>query len=191
MRLLPVLIGLLTLTMGFAIYFSIPNIHNTQTTSARDLAGPKQEVVPGGVILARPLNVTIDGSGNPRMAVNVTVKPTSGEGLAQLDIRISNAANKNSCVIAEPPTGCIYEKRVSNATIGIPLNSSGAYYFVLDNTSSSQEKLVSYTVSIKRDVTDEYVTHDGPPNWFGLSLGGVGTLAVVYGLTRKTIIPWE
>jgi len=191
MRLLHVLIGLLILTMGFAVYFFVPNIHDTQTISTRDLSGPKQEVVPGGVVLTRPLNVTIDESGNPRMVVNVTVKPRSGEGLSQLDIRISNAANKNSCVIAEPPSGCIYEKPVSNSTIEVPLKSSGSYYFVLDNTPSPEEKLVSYTVSVRRDVTGEYVTHDGPANWLGLSLGGVGTLVVVYGLTRKTIIPWE
>ena len=85
----------------------------------------------------------------------------------------------------------MFNKTVSNATIEVPLNASGSYYFVLDNTPSSQEKLVSYTVSVKRDLTGEYVTHDGPSNWVGLSLGAVGALAVVYGLTRKTIIPWE
>ena len=191
LRPLPAFIGLLMLTLGLVIYSSIPNIHNTQTISARELSGPKQEVVPGGVVLTRPLNVTLDVGGNPRMIVNVTVKPTSGEGLSQLDIRISNKANKNSCVSAEPPSDCLYEKTVSNASIEVPLNTSGSYYFVLDNTPSSQEKIVSYAISIKLDMTGEYATHDGPANWLGLSLGAIGTLGVVYGLSRKTIVPWE
>jgi len=191
MRLLPVLIGLLILTIGSAIYLSIPNIHNTQTTSERNLAGPKQEVVPAGVVLWRPLNVTVDGKENPRLEVNVTVRPTSGEVLSQLDIRISNDANKNSCVIAEPPSNCMYQKTVSNSSIELPLNASGSYYFVLDNTPFSQEKMVSYAIGIKTDQTGAYATHDGLSNWLGISLGAVGSLAVIYGLSRKTIIPWE
>jgi hypothetical protein len=191
MRLLPVIIGLLILALGSGIYLSIPNVHNTQTTSAKDLAGPKQEVVPAGVVLWRPLNITVDGRGNPRLEVNVTVKPTSGEVSSQLDIRISNEENKNSCVIAQPPSNCMYEKTVSNSSIELPLNASGSYYLVLDNTPSSQEKMVSYAIGIKSDQTGEYTTRDGFANWFGLSLGAVGSLVVIYGLSRKTIIPWE
>jgi hypothetical protein len=191
MRLLPVLIGLLILTIGSAIYLSIPNLHNTQTTLATDLAGPKQEVVPAGAVLWRPLNVTVDARGNPRLEVNVTVKPMSGEVLSQLDVRISNDANKNSCVIAQPPSNCMYEKTVSNSSIELPLNASGSYYFVLDNTPSSQEKLVSYAIGIKSEQAGAFATRDGFANWLGLSLGAVGSLTVIYGLSRKTIIPWE
>ncbi len=190
MRLLPVLVGLVLLLLGVTAYYSIPNSHDTPLVSLRNFAGPDQKNVGMGGIFREPVNITVTSGENSTLVVNMTVTGSSGSA-SSLDFRISSENNLNGCENGEPPSGCIYQGTVSNASIRVPITMSGRYYLIFDNTVGTEDKIATFNVYVRQDSVLEVVTRDGMGNWFGLGLGALGALATLYGLSRKTVIPWE
>ncbi len=187
MRLLPVLAGLLLIILGLTAYYGIPNPHDAQTVSTRNLAAPPQLTLAAGLTSRKAINVSVVPEANSTLVINMTITNEAG-GLSQLDFRIS-PVNNSDCDYRH--LGCIYQGSISNSTIQVPLKSSGSYYLIFDNAAGTESKVVLYTIYVRQNSIVETISHDGMGNWFGLGLGAIGALATLYGLSRKTIVPWE
>lgn len=193
MRLVPILFGLLIITGGLATYYGVPSIQTRQTIVSRRLAGPEQITVQGGWTTQRLLNVTSPAgpTDHSRVQLNITVRPMSGDGFTQLELRLANASDPGACLFAASSSSCAYDKIVSNSSIEVALTGSRSFYIVFDNTAWAEPKVVSYSVALRQEEMVQSVTHDNLADWFGLGLGSVGSLIVLFGLTRKTVIPWD
>jgi len=188
MRLLPLLAGVVLVILGLTAYYAIPNPHDAQTVSVRNFAGPQEITVAARGASREPFNISVVPVVNSTLVVNMTVTDKAGMS-SQLDVRISSANNSEPCDYRL--TGCLYQGTVSNGTIQVPLRTSGSYYLFFDNGAGAQDKMAAYTVNVRENSMVETISHDGMGNWSGLGLGAVGALTILYGLARKTVIPWE
>ena len=82
-------------------------------------------------------------------------------------------------------------QNVSNETLLVPVNSTGTYCFVFDNEDYSTSKTASVSAFLDTRSEQVVVAKDGGANMTGLGLGAFGVLVLLYGVARKTVIPWE
>ncbi len=184
-----VLLGALLLLVGLVTYTSVPNIHRTPLLTSQTVIGPESIPVPsqGSVEILR--NVTVTQVNQTKLKVNITITGHPG-GVSSLILQIFLKNDTRACSNT-PPTSFLVNQDVSNQSFSIPMKASGSYCFVFNNENSQIAKTVSISASLLTASEEILIAKDGSVNVAGLGLGAFGFLVVLYGASRKTIIPWE
>ncbi len=183
-----VILGVALLVVGLVAYSSIPNVHRTpvlitQSIMAEDLS------IKAGWSETVAKNITIFEDKQNDLRVNITVTAQSGE-LATLMFQVFPRNNSMSCSTTQP-TSFLVSQKVSNETLLVPMNSTGTYCFIFDNEDYPTSKTASVSAFLDTRSEQVLVAKDGGANTAGLGLGAFGFLVLLYGVTRKTVIPWE
>ena len=190
MRFVLVLMGIIILIVGLLAYATIPAIHTIPVHASQAIMGPKAVPVDPGLWETPPENVTIFPGRQNELRINVTVSLQNGEP-ATIQFKLYTKDKAQYCLSPDQPTGCLINKTVSNETFTVPVNSSNTYYLAFDNAGSTSPRNVAFSVSLVGNSFQTIVTKDGSFNFVGLGLGAIGFLVVLYGASRKTVIPWE
>lgn len=127
---------------------------------------------------------------NVTLRVDITVSLQKG-GLSTIQFKFYTKDKAQYCVFADPPSGCLINKTVSNETFVFPVNRSNSYGLAFDNTGSANPKNVTFSLFLFGNSVQTIVSKDGSFNFVGLGLGLGGFLVALYGVSRKTMIPWE
>ena len=165
------------------------NVHSSTIEKTNNLPMPAFLEVNAGSVSITPENVTIVPGESNRINVNVTVYTESGN-LSSMLFELATQDNYQNCM-ANHGTSCIAYRNVDNDSLTFPVRAGSVYYFVFDNTGSSISKKCALQVSVLSVGIENTVSKDGSFNFAGLGLAFVGGLIAVYGVTRKTVIPWE
>ncbi len=191
MRFTFVLTGVVLLIVGLLAYATIPAIHTIPVETSQEIMGPKAvPVYPGYLSETPPENVTILPGKQNELRINVTVSLQNG-GLSTIRLKLYTEDKAQYCLSAEQPTNCLVNKTVSNETFTVPVNSSNTYRLAFDNTGSTSSKSVTFSLFLYGNSVQTIVAKDGSFNFVGLGLSAIGFLVVLYGASRKTVIPWE
>ncbi len=191
MRFKFVLTGIVLLIVGLLAYATIPTIHSIPVETSQNIVGPKAvPVEPGFLAETPPENVTIFPGKNNTLRVSITVALQNG-GLSTIQFKLYPKDKAQSCMSPDQPTGCLINKTVSNETFNVHVNSSNTYRLAFDNAGSASPKNVTFSLFLFGNSVQTTVTKDGDFNLVGLGLGVIGFLVAVYGVSRKTVIPWE
>jgi hypothetical protein len=174
--------------IGLSAYSLLPNIHQSPIERAYKVPTSLPFRVNPGSLSETPENISIVPDGLNQLKVNITVFTVSGE-LTTIQFKLFSEENHETCSVQN--TGCLVSKSVTNDSITLPVKTSSRYYFLLDNTASPTPKNVSLSITLVATTTQTTSSRDGPVNLAGLGVGFVGFLVTVYGLARKTVIPWE
>ncbi len=135
-------------------------------------------------------NVSLFPGKQNELRVNITVSLESGEP-SSLQFRLFIRDKSQYCMSGTQSSGCLVDRSVSNETLRVPVNASTSYYFAFDNSGLSSPKRVLFSASLFANSVQTIVAKDGSFNFVGLGLGAIGFLVVLYGASRKTVIPWE
>ena len=184
------MIGTLLLVGGLAAYSAIPNFHTVPLQSTQTLFHGKDIHVSSNSSAQTPIAVTIQPGKKNDLHVNVTVTLDSGVP-ASAQLKIFTKDSFQSCMSDSQPSGCLFNRQVSNNTLTIPLNASATYYFGVDNNPSNSPKIVLLSADLLTSSTNTLVARDGSWNLAGLGLSALGLVVMLYGAASKTIIPWE
>ena len=191
MRFTFVLTGIVILIVGLSAYAAIPVIHRIPVQTSQSIMGPKAVTVdPGFLSETPPENFTTFQGKNNTLRIGITVALQNG-GLSTIRFKLYTEDKAQYCLSPEQPTGCLVNKIVSNETFMVPVNSSNTYRLAFDNAGSTTLKNVTFSVFLFGNSVQTIVTKDGSFNFVGLGLGVVGFLVALYGVSRKTVIPWE
>ncbi|HLE65238.1 MAG TPA: hypothetical protein VI816_03820 [Candidatus Bathyarchaeia archaeon] len=183
-----VLLGVALLVVGLVSYSSIPNIHRTPVLTTQSIMGENLSIIAGSSVTV-PRNITISQGKQNDLRINITVTAQSGE-LATLRFQVFPRNNSMSCSTTQP-TSFLVSQKVSNETLLVPMNSTGTYCFIFDNEDYPTSKTASVSAFLDTRSEQVRVAKDGGANTAGLGLGAFGFLVLLYGVTRKTVIPWE
>lgn len=190
MKFVALLAGVILLAVGLVAYLTIPNTHNIPVETFHNIVHDKDIQVSSYSSTQTPENVTIVVGKSNNLLVNATVALGNG-GLSSVQLKIFSRDKFQSCMLDSQPTGCLYDRPVSNGTITIPLNQTTIYYFGFDNTSSNSSKTVTLSASVETMSINTLVTKDGSWNLTGLGISAIGLVIMLYGAVSRTIIPWE
>jgi hypothetical protein len=190
MKFVALLAGVILLTVGLVAYSTIPNIHHIPVQTFQDIAQDRHVQVSSYSSAQTPENITIVPGKINSLLVNATVALDTGS-LSSVQFKIFTRDKFQSCMMDSQPTGCLYNRPVSNGTISIPLNQTAIYYFGFDNTASNSSKTVTLSASVETTSVNTLVTKDGSWNLTGLGLSAIGLVVLLYGAVSRTIIPWE
>ena len=183
-----VLLGALLLAAGVLSYSAIPTIHRTQTITTQDIIQENLSVTGGeSRIASKNINITAAQTANLRF--DVTVTNTSGSP-SLLEVRVFLRNSTDSC-IGSDPSAYLIRKVVSSESLSVSIPKTGAYCFIFYNESSTSDKLVSAYARLELWSERVTISRNGSANMAGLGVGAFGFLVLVYGVTRKTVIPWE
>ena len=189
MKFTVILIGIILLIVGVLAYSSIPNIHNIPVQASQTISSPQTIQLNPGYLAEKPENISVFPDKQNQLRVNITVTLESGE-LSSVQFKLF-ADNGQNCISNDQRGGCLVNQNVSNETLTIPLNASSTYYFVFDNTGSDTPKRVLFSSSLHGTSFKTIVSNDGSINFVGIGVGAAGLLVALYGVSRKTVIPWE
>ena len=183
-----VLLGALLLAAGVLSYSAIPTINRTQTMTSQNIMRETLSVTGGeSRLVSKNINTTSAQSAN--LSFNVTVTNTSGAP-SLVEVQVFTRNSTSSCIGSNPSTYLI-RKVVSNESWRVPIPRTGAYCFVFNNESSTYDKFVSAYARLELWSEHVTVSRGGSANMAGLGVGAFGFLVLMYGVTRKTVIPWE
>ncbi len=186
-----VLTGIVLLIVGLLAYSSIPNIHNVPIQTSLSVIAPTAISVDAGFLSETPPeNVSILPGKQNEFRINITVSLATGEP-SSIQFKLFTKDRSPYCMSGDQPSGCLVNRSVSNETLRVPLNASNTYYLAFDNTGSASPKKVILSASLFTSSVQTIVTKDGSFNFAGLGLGALGFLVVLYGASRKAVIPWE
>lgn len=180
-----VLLGALLLTAGLIAYSAIPNVQRSPILTRQDIMTEQLSIL-AGEFRAIPRNITTASTDQNELRVNITVTGRSGE-LASLLFQVFPGNNSLSCPIIHPQDYLV----VSNESLAIPADKAGTYCFIFYNESDESNKTISISAILHRRSEQILVSRNGSFNMAGLGVGTLGFLVFVYGVTRKTVIPWE
>lgn len=183
-----VLLGVALLTSGLLAYSVVPNIHRTPIVTSQPLDSPETLQVPGSSTLEKARNVTITQGQDNTLLTNITITTPSGS-LGSIRFKLFASNNTQTCTLSNPQL--LVDQDLSNNSLTIPVSKSGVYCFIYDNLSSSTQKTVRTTASVRSSFVQVRVANDGGMNLAGLGLGAFGFIVALVGVSRKTIIPWE
>ncbi len=184
-----VLVGIVLLVVGLVAYSSIPNVQRSPLLTTQAILGPEDIQVIGGSSVSIPKNVTVQSGSQNNLKVNLTVTTQLGAlGTLRLQLFLRNSSS--SCSITQP-SKFLLDQKVSNATLVAPVNATGTYCFIFDNEDYPDDKVASVSAFLDTHSEKILVTRDGGANTAGLGLGAFGLLIFVYGVTKRTVIPWE
>lgn len=184
-----VALGAILLLVGLLTYTSIPNIHRTPLLTSQTILGPESIPVPSQGSVEIPRNMTVRLVNQTQLKVNVTITTQTG-GLSFLRLQVFPKNETRACSNTQP-VSFLLNQDVSNHSLSVPVKISGSYCFVFNNENSRIAKTVSIVASLLTASEEIRVSKDGSVNLAGLGLGAFGFLVVLYGASRKTIIPWE
>jgi len=180
-----VILGVVLLVVGLAAYSSIPNVHRTPVLTTQSIMAENLSIIAGSSVTV-PRNITILQGKQNELRVNITVTAQSGEP-ATLRFHIFLRNNSTSCSTTQPKSFLVSQ----NASLLVPMNSTGTYCFIFDNLDYPASKAASVSAFLDTRSEQVLVAKDGGANTAGLGLGAFGVLVLLYGATRKTVIPWE
>ncbi len=193
MQLRLVSLGVLLLTVGLVAYSVIPNVQRIPILSREDVIREGFSI-PMGESRIVTKNITATPGEQTQLTINISVTAQPG-GLSSMKLQVFLRETSDPCVETSPKN-YLTNKYVSNQSLSISVNSTGTYCFVFQNEPTENElltprKLVSVFVSLERRSEQILVSRNGGANVAGLGVGAFGFLVFAYGVTRKTVIPWE
>ncbi|HYY91424.1 MAG TPA: hypothetical protein VE955_05490 [Candidatus Dormibacteraeota bacterium] len=190
MKFVAVLLGACLLVIGLMAYALIPNVHTVPVQSSSTLPVPPPVVVYPNSQYETHQNITIESGKTNEAFFNLTVSIGSGSP-STIEFKVSTYAQEVNCMRDVNPHGCLVDQTVSNQTIAVPLNTTGTYYYALNNKESISPKTVAISSSLVTRSVNSFVTRDGQSNFAALGLGVIGLFVAAYGLVAKTVIPWD
>lgn len=167
----------------------VPNTHSMTIERSHGIPGPSILEVNPWSSSETPENISIFPGEPNQLRVNLTVVSESG-ALSEVHFKLFSIGNYQTC-LGSQNSGCLVNRNISNDSLTLPLTASSTYYFVLDNTGSPIPKKVSLLASVVSTSVQTSNLRDGSLNYTGLGLSIIGFLLAVYGLSKKTVIPWE
>jgi len=138
----------------------------------------------------QPKNITAFSGMNNELRANVTVSEP-GVGASNIRFELLAMNNSQTCSPSPRPPTVLVDQTVANKSFNIPLKASGTYCFVFDNQGSQSSKTVNISARVLGSTEKVLIARDGSANTVGLGLGALGLVVVIYGYSRKSIIPWE
>ncbi len=173
------------MVVGLISYSSIPNIHRTPVLTTQSIMAENLSIIAGSSVTV-PRNITISQDKQNELRINITVTAQSGEP-ATLRFQVFPRNNSTSCSTTQPTSFLVSR----NVSLLVPMNSTGTYCFIFDNLDYPTSKTAFVSIFLDTWSEKVLVTKDGGANTAGLGLGAFGFLVLLYGVTRKTVIPWE
>ncbi|TMI08833.1 hypothetical protein E6H34_03315 [Candidatus Bathyarchaeota archaeon] len=185
-----VVLGLALLVVGLVTYALIPAVHTTPVVNDQNVWVQNGFPVQARSLVEQPKNITAFSGMTNELRANVTV---SEPGVGAPTIRFELLAMNNSltCSPSSSPPTVLVDQTVVNESFNIPLKATGTYCFVFDNQGSQSSKTVDISARVLGSTEKVLIARDGNANAAGLGLGALGLVVVIYGYSRKTIIPWE
>ncbi len=183
-----VLLGAILLVIGLLAYSSIPNIHKTSIFQSQPLPAQAPVIVPGNGATQIAKNLTIFQGRQNQLQINVTVTSSPAQA-STVVLKIFQGNDTKSCL--DPQKSYLVNQDVSNQTLSPSVNNSGLYCFDFENLASKNPRTVTIAASINTNFVQVQVANDGEMNIAGLGLGAFGFLVALFGISRKTVIPWE
>jgi len=183
-----VLLGALLLTAGLIAYSAIPNVQRSPVLTRQNIMGENLSI-PANRSYVISENVLVTSSDQSKMILNLTVMGQPGE-LGEIGLMVFPRNDSLSCVTTRPQDFLVNQK-VSNATLVVPVENAGAYCFIFDNESYVSDKTAYVSVILEKRSEQVSVSRNGSVNMAGLGVGAFGFLVFIYGVARKTVIPWE
>jgi len=127
---------------------------------------------------------------NNELRANVTVFE-SGAGASTIHFELLAMNDSQTCSPSSHPPTVLVDQTVGNKSFNIPLRAAGTYCFVFDNQGPQPSKTVNISARVLGSTEKVLIARDGSANTVGLGLGALGLVVVIYGYSRKSIIPWE
>jgi hypothetical protein len=141
-------------------------------------------------LVGQPRNITAFSGMNNELRANVTVfEPGAGASTIHFELLAMN--NSQTCSPSARPPTVLVDQTVANKSFNIPLKAAGTYCFVFDNQGPQPSKTVNISARVFGSTEKVLIARDGTANTAGLGLGALGLVVVIYGYSRKSIIPWE
>jgi hypothetical protein len=184
-----VLLGALLLSGGLIAYSTLPNVHTTPILQTLPLPTSDPFQIPAGSVLEVPQNLSVVTTRHNTLLMNLTIVSSPGQSSSLL-FQIFQKNETRSC----PNTterAYIFNQEVTNGSFRASIPSSGQYCFVFDNGGSMGAKTILLATAISSNFERIQVANDGEMNIVGLVGGALGSLILVAGFMKKTVIPWE
>lgn len=185
-----VMLGALLLTAGLIAYSAIPNVQRSPIVTTQDVMSEHFSILANSsVTLSR--YVAAAGEQN-KVIMNITVTGQQGE-FEKIGLMIFLRNDSFLCETTRPQSYLV-NQNVSNETLIVPVENAGTYCFVFVNNPNEQyvsSKAASVSAVLEKRSEQVSVSRNGSANMAGLGVGAFGFLVFVYGVARKTVIPWE
>lgn len=192
MQLKLVLLGTVLLIVGVLAYSTVPNLHRTPVLETRTIMGPENITVQyGSIAVIRDISLQ---SASNELDTNLTVIAQHGDlSSLRLQLFLKNSSATCASSAYSPPKAFLVNQDITNQSIKVPIQTSGSYCFVFDNEESqlAMTKNVTAIATLHSSSEKTTTTNDGGVNMAGVGLGAFGFLVLLYGASRKAVIPWE
>ncbi len=175
--------------VGLLAYSTVPNIHRTAVLETRTILAPENITVQqGAMVVVR--DISLQGRLN-ELETNLTVIAQHGD-LSPLRLQLFLKNSSTTCTYS-PPKAFLVNQDVTNQSLTVPVQISGPYCFVFDNEASQLAitKNVIAVATLHSSSEKIMTANDGGVNMAGAGLGAFGFLVLLYGTSRKAVIPWE
>ncbi len=175
--------------VGLLAYSTVPNIHRTAVLETRTILGPENITIQHGAIVVIR-DISLQGRLN-ELETNLTVIAQRGD-LSPLRLQLFLENSSATCAYS-PPKAFLVNQDITNQSLTVPIQTPGSYCFVFDNEESqlAMAKSVIAIATLHSSSEKTTTANDGGVNMAGVGLGAFGFLVLLYGASRKTIIPWE
>lgn len=131
----------------------------------------------------------MNGSSN-ELETNLTVIAQHGD-LAPLTLQIFLNNSSATCPYSKPKS-FLLNQGIANQSVTLPLQVSGSYCFVFSNIAQGAMTKTLIATATLHSLSEKTTTsNDRGVNMAGVGLGAFGFLVLLYGFSRKTVIPWE
>jgi hypothetical protein len=177
--------------VGLVTYASIPTVHTSPVFDEQNVWVENGFPIQANSRVEQPRNVSGFSGMNNEFQANVTVSEP-GIGLSVIRFELLAMNNSRSCsAYPRLPTILVNQTVTNSGSFNFPLRTVGTYCFVFDNQGSQSSKTVNISARVSGNTEKVLIARDGTANNAGLGLGALGLLVVLYGYSRRTIIPWE
>jgi len=186
-----VVLGAFLVTAGLIAYSAIPHIQRNPVVTSQNIMSEYLQIPANSSVTMSRYVAAIAGEQN-KMMMNVTVTGQPGE-FEKIGLQIFLQNDSFSC-FSTLPQNFIVNQNVSNGTLIVPIENAGTYCFIFVNSPNEQNvsaKAASISAVLERRSEQVLVSRNGSANMAGLGIGAFGFLVFVYGVARKTVIPWE
>ncbi len=139
-------------------------------------------------------NITATPGDQNQLKINISITAQSGAP-SSMKFQVFLRETSDPCVETRS-RNYLTNTYVSNQSLSLAVNSTGTYCFIFQNEPPESEvstpsKLVSVFISLERRSEQISTSKNGSANIAGLGVSAFGFLMFAYGVTRKTVIPWE
>ena len=183
-----VLLGALLLTAGLIGYSAIPHVQRSPIVTSQSVVSEYLKIPANGSVEMSRYVAAVDGEQN-KMIMNVTVTGQPGE-FEKIGLLIFLENESFSC-FSTLPQNFVVNQNVSNGSLTFSVENAGTYCFIFVNNPNEQLVSASVSAVLERRSEQVSVSRNGSANMAGLGVGAFGFLVLVYGVARKTVIPWE